>query len=436
MTAFDALEPLASDSIVALVAEDDDNDAVAFLCTAARLLHDHGAPVSRVEDSIVACGDALGLEVQVFATPTSVELAFGGRQQRGHLIRGESGDVELARLVALDRVIAEVRGGGLGPAKGRERLLAAAEAAPAWGPRGTVVAYALTSAASAHFCGGAALDLLVTMVIGLGIGLLSVAAGSRPGLGQLFTPIAAFAAALSSTLFAACVPGLQDHVTTLASLIVLLPGLSLTLALTELATRHLVSGTARLAGAIATFVTMAFGVGVARAFATHLDAGLDAGLSLDVQLAVDSAWLEPAPALVGWAALVIAPIGWAVVSQARAVDLPAIVLTGVVSNELTRLVGMNFGLELGAFAGALAVGLAANAYARWRALPPSVILQPCLLILVPGSVGFRGVTLFLSHDALAGVEAGFHMILVAASLVAGVLAANIRLRRTLEVAPA
>ena len=45
-------------------------------------------------------------------------------------------------------------------------------------------------------------------------------------------------------------------------LITLVPGLTLTVAMTELARRHLAAGTARLSGALLVFVAIAFGVAV------------------------------------------------------------------------------------------------------------------------------------------------------------------------------
>ena len=47
---------------------------------------------------------------------------------------------------------------------------------------------------------------------------------------------------------------------TLAGLIVLIPGFMLTIAIRELSTRHLASGTARLVGAGITFLGIIFGV--------------------------------------------------------------------------------------------------------------------------------------------------------------------------------
>jgi uncharacterized membrane protein YjjP (DUF1212 family) len=400
------------------------------LATAAELLHRHGTPAHRIEDTLVACAAALGLELQVFATPTSVELAFangrrggtagrGHGRQRAHMIRSEAGEAELARLVALDQVITAVRTGSLSPSEGRRELIRVAHAPPPFGSLAIVAAFGLASAAAARFFAGTALDVLFSLGLGLGLGLLALSSGKRAALARLFAPLAAFVAALLS-LLAEPLLGVQAHVTSLAALIVLIPGLSLTLAMTELATRHLISGTARLAGALSVFVTMAFGVAVARAIASAWIVAAEPG-----SLELASGWTTALPGWTRALALALAPLGFCVLFQARRADLPAIAISGVAAAEVARLVNESAGPELGAFAGAFTLALAANGYAAWRRLPAAVLLLPGLLLLVPGSVGFQSVTLFLAHDPLAGIEAGFRMLLVAVALVAGVLAANL-----------
>ena len=49
---------------------------------------------------------------------------------------------------------------------------------------------------------------------------------------------------------------------------------------------------------------------------------------------------------------------------------------------------------------------------------------PGILILVPGSLGYRSLTAFVNQDALEGLELAFATFLVAMSLVGGLLAAN------------
>ena len=397
----------------------DPREVRRFLVLAAKLLHRHGTPAHRIEDTLVACATGLGQRLQVFATPTSIEMAFGsGRRQRPYLIRSDSGEAELGRLVELDRVITRVREHELEPRAGRRALARIAAAPPRFGPVTVTFAFALASAGAARFFAGNLAELTISFALGLLIGLLALAAGRRVGLGRVFAPLAAFVAAGVSLACERALPGVHASVTTLAALIVLVPGLSLTVALTELATRHLVSGTARLAGSLTVFAIIAVGVALARELLTAMpEFGLPFG-------ALPALWLAPLPEWTRVLALVLAPLGFCVLFQARLADLPAIAVTGIVGSEATRLVALAASPELGAFAGAFVVGLAANAYAARRRLPAAVVLLPGLILLVPGSLGFQSLSSFLAHDALTGVEVGFRMVLIAVSLVAGVLVAN------------
>jgi uncharacterized membrane protein YjjB (DUF3815 family) len=49
---------------------------------------------------------------------------------------------------------------------------------------------------------------------------------------------------------------------------------------------------------------------------------------------------------------------------------------------------------------------------------------PAVLLLVPGSMGFRGVSALLGRDTLSGVGTLFEMFVVAIAIVAGLLVAN------------
>jgi len=54
-----------------------------------------------------------------------------------------------------------------------------------------------------------------------------------------------------------------------------------------------------------------------------------------------------------------------------------------------------------------------------------VVLVPGLLLLVPGSVGFRAVTSLVERQAVAGIETAFSTALTAIALVAGLLVAGV-----------
>ena len=82
------------------------------------------------------------------------------------------------------------------------------------------------------------------------------------------------------------------------------------------------------------------------------------------------------------------------------------------------------------FLGSLTAGVASNVYARTLGRPAAVTLVPALLLLVPGSVGFRGLALLLQRDVVIGVEQAFRMVLMLSALVAGLLVANVLLPET------
>jgi uncharacterized membrane protein YjjB (DUF3815 family) len=90
-----------------------------------------------------------------------------------------------------------------------------------------------------------------------------------------------------------------------------------------------------------------------------------------------------------------------------------------------RFGASRLGLELGMFVAAFGVALASSAYERWRRRPAPVVLVPGILLLVPGSIGYRSMASLMERHTVAGIDAAFTMILTAVSLVAGLLIAGV-----------
>jgi uncharacterized membrane protein YjjB (DUF3815 family) len=245
------------------------------------------------------------------------------------------------------------------------------------------------------------------------IGVLALASGKLSQLGRVFEPVAAFAASLLAALAGHWVGPFSVYNATLAGLIVLVPGFTLTVAMTELSTRHLVSGTARLTGAFVLFLTIAFGVALGSRIAAEL-----AGPPLIAEIIPLPGWTE-------MVALVAAPLAFTVLLRAQPKDAIWIVLAGIVAVVGGRVGARSLGLELGVFLGALLVGTASNLYARVVNRPATVVLVPGVLLLVPGSFGFRSLASLLDREVVLGVETAFKMILMAVALVAGILISNI-----------
>lgn len=398
--------------------DEPDPAAVGFVLRLARALHGHGYAAQRLEDVLGVTSDRLGLVGhRFFSTPTSIMAAFGPEaRQRTHLLRVEPGDVNLGKLAELEHVSREVAHGRLSPGDGMAEIARIAAAPPPYGAALMTLAFGVISGAVCQFLGGGAREIGVAALLGLGLGVFQEFAAGHERIARVFEPLAAFLVSVLAIGLAHVAGPIAIFVTTLAGLIVLVPGLTLTTAITELATRHLASGTARLSGAFMTLLGIAFGVALGTRVGT---AAFGAPPPLVEAAAV------ALPSWSGAVALLLAPLASVVILRAVPKDAPWIVAAGVTGVLAGRVGAATLGVELGTFAGAFAVALASGVYERWRKRPASVVLVPGILLLVPGSVGYRSISALLERDTIAGIERAFSMILTAFALVAGLLIANV-----------
>jgi uncharacterized membrane protein YjjB (DUF3815 family) len=79
---------------------------------------------------------------------------------------------------------------------------------------------------------------------------------------------------------------------------------------------------------------------------------------------------------------------------------------------------------MGVLVGAFALGVVSNLYARWMDRPAQVVQVPAVFLLVPGSLGFRGMSALLDKDTLSGVDTLFAMFVVAMAIACGLLVAS------------
>ena len=387
--------------------------AASLLARLGRGLHEAGTPAPELEGALARVATRLGVSAQFFSTPTSLFITLGeGGEGSTRLERVSPGGIELGRLAELEDLVDRVARGKLDPERAIEEI-DALRRAPRRYPRAlTGLCWGLASASAAVFLGGSLPEVLVAGAIGLVTGALSWFAEHRPAIERLFEPVAAAFAAFAATAVAHYVPSSSVYIATVAGLIVLLPGYTLTTALAELAARHLSSGTARFAGALVTFLMIGLGVAVGGRIAESFWGEVPGTVPLG-----PPGWLQIA-------ALIASPLALAVLLKAPRPEMPGIVAVGAVGYFAGRQGVQLFEPAVGMFFGALAVGLAAAVYSRLRHKPASIALVPGTLMLVPGSIGYKSLTALLAAEVVPGIETAFRMLLVAASLVAGLLLAS------------
>jgi uncharacterized membrane protein YjjP (DUF1212 family) len=398
------------------------NTRIAFLVELATRLHKYGAASPRLEMAISGAAQRLGVGADVWSSPTAIIISFadlaqgedGRLAQATQVIRLLPGDVNLDKLCRADEIADRVIGGELDLREGF-RLLRALELPDTRRQQAAVIgSYGLSAGAiAALFLHSSWVDLLVAALVGLIIGTITILSATRPRLNVASDAICAMVATLVAIVFSAFVVPLAIKSVVLAGLIVLVPGMSLTTAVREISSQHLVSGMARMGGAMSTLLKLTFGT----VAATQICAVLNIH-ARDFELPELPKWVD-------YPALLVAAIAFAILFRAAKRDWPVVILAVIVGYLATRLGGaisINLpGAPFGVFLGGLLLSAMANLYARYVGRPGAVVREPGILLLVPGSVGFRSVSYLLARNTSLGFDTGMLLVTLLISLVAGLM---------------
>ncbi len=394
---------------------------IAFLLELARRLHQYGTTAPRLEIAIAGAAQRMGLAADVWSSPTAIIISFAdlaqgdeGVAQSTQVMRLAPGDVNLTRLCEADRIADLVITGDLGLREGFHRLRELGRPESRRAQAAVIASYGLSAASIvALFLHSSWADLITAGFIGLVIGTITVLAGRRPRLAIASEAISAMAATTIAIVVSAFIVPLAIKAVVLAGLIVLVPGMSLTTAVRELSSQHLVSGVARMGGAVTTLLKLTFGT----VAATQLCAA--AGIQARDYV------LPPLPTWLDTPFLLLGAFGFAILFRAARRDWLVVMAAVVVGYLATRwggqISGKVPGAAFGVFLGGFLLSAMANIYARYARRPGAVIREPGIILLVPGSVGFQSMSFLLDRNTELGMDTALLLLTLLVSLVAGLM---------------
>lgn len=385
-----------------------------FLIELSRALGTYGTSAHRLEEVIGVCAEDLGLRAQTFSTPTSVFVSVESEAGLStYLARVIPGEVNISKMMQIDRLFNRVIENELSPEEGTaeiKRVVQLPGLYPAWL---TIGSFGIVSGCVGNFLGGGYQEMLASLIVGLIVGMLVMYTGRNREFARLMEFLAGLGAALVSGALAGVFEGYMPAVAAIAGLIVLLPGLTFTIAMVELATKHVVSGTARLAGAMMVMLVIGFGYIIGQRGAEML---------VGVHEVIPA---EPKAWYVDVISILISTVCMAVLFQARMKHAWVMVVAGFLSFYSARYGAHFFGPEVGGLGAAMAIGCASNLYARLFDRPAMTMMLPGLLMLVPGALGLQSLQLFMENDTVDGMQSAFTVLVVGVALVVGLLLANV-----------
>lgn len=354
-----------------------------------------GESVDLVQEQLSRVAMAYGVtSAQISAFPTFMMVSMG---------RGEPATLEITtsfglsprldQIAAVDRLAREAERGAVVPADGLRRLEEIGGMASRFGPIPSVAGYGVLTAGLCLILEPAGRDVVAALVLGAVVGLLTWLVRQRPSLQVLLPVVAAFAVASLSALSMRqdlTGPGLRAMV---ASLVVFLPGATLTTAVLELATGQMVAGASRLVSGVMQLGLLAFGI-----MAGVEVVGIPSAVVLSDSPDRLGAW---APLL----GVLVFAAGVAVANSAPRRSFTGLLLV-LYAAWLGQVAGNAvFGPYVSAFVGALVMTPVATWVSRLPdAMPPHASFLPGFWLLVPGALGLIGLAQVAGDVGTEGLQ--------------------------------
>ena len=369
----------------------DQRDAAAYQFVAAlgAAMASANYPVTMIRDAMAATSRAYGLDVQLLALPNYVQV--GSETGDNLYIANPDFDVRYDQSFQLAKLVARAPSGSVTPEEGMaelDRIRHQQRRFPVWV---TVFGYAVQSAGLALILQPTPLSLVGAATLGLLVGALSVVGRRIEAIGYMLPTICAFLVAFIVFTFNSRWHVGADSLRALAApLATFLPGAAITLAVIELSTQHVVSGASRLVAGFMQIAQLAFGILIAAQLAGIADTNLDT-----TEFNRLGAW---APLL----GVVIYGLGAMLYFGPPTSFLPWMLLMLLTAYGGQWVGNAVLGSYASGFGGGLTLIICALAISHRPNTPPTVsLVLPGFWLLVPGSLGFMGVTQLLGTHSTA-----------------------------------
>jgi uncharacterized membrane protein YjjP (DUF1212 family) len=344
---------------------------------------------SDVEETLRRLAASYGRpELRIFVLPTLVLIEDPATApSQTSIFPADGGTLRLDQAGAIDRLVRRALDERLDPDAVLATVATIRSGGPRFGAVLTVIGYALLTFGFGMVLNPTIAALPVYLVLGLAVGTIVVLGSRIPTLSLVLPVATAFLVTLVVSLGVIPLVGGDDVVRLVApSLVSFLPGLTLTIAAVELTSGQVMAGASRLVYGVAQLGLLAFGV--------------FAGISVAGTSPTATGSAQQLGGWAPWAGLVLVGLGYYLYSAAPRGSLLWILYALVVAHAAQLLGALLVGAELSGLFGALIVIPAVGLAGRIRRAPSTAIMLTCAYwVLVPGSMGFIGLSEVASGTA-------------------------------------
>jgi uncharacterized membrane protein YjjP (DUF1212 family) len=365
----------------------DRHEAARFVAALGAAMSAANYPATMVRDVMAATSKSYGLDHQFLALPNYVQV--GSPTGDGLNIGNPDFALRYDQSFPLATLVARAPTGTVSPQDGMaelDRIRNLDKRFPVWL---TVLGYAVQSVGLALILQPTPWSLIGAATLGLLIGALSAVGRRIEAIGYMLPTICAFLVAfIVFSVNNRWHTGADSLRALAAPLATFLPGAAITLAVIELATHHVVSGASRLVAGFMQIAQLAFGILIAAQLAGVADANL---------VTTEFNRLGPWAPFLG---VLVYGLGIWLNFGPPTKFLPWMVVMLYTAYAGQWLGNVLLGSYASGFGGGLTLILFALAISHRPNTPPTMsLVVPGFWLLVPGSLGFIGVTQLIGTDS-------------------------------------
>lgn len=377
------------------IADDEFTPACQFVTQLASQAHEYGASFIQLQALMSQLPQLFGFHGVMLVASPLIFFEFwrqGDPEPSRATIQSPIGSFDFAKLSALGYLINDLTDGKVHISEGMDRLKQIEKLEPPYKKPVVALGYALCGGGFAVLLSANWNDVVFAALLSLVVYAITLTADRSQWLSNRLNFTSAFVASILANIVALLFPGSNPFIISLCAVIILIPGLSLTLGTAELASKIVISGINRLVDGI----TITFILFIGNAMGSSL---------------VKAIWTVPPadatpsrPLWITLAFVLVLMLGLTVVFKVRLPDLGWVILAG----ELAY-VGVLFGRQLGdwqgSFLGALILGLYVSLYAFRLHRPASIVALPGIMILVPGAAAYFGLITLQTSGIIGALPA-------------------------------
>ena len=365
-----------------------------------------GLPMHAVEFYLHLAADRLQQTISIVSLQSTLFITFE-RDSTCHLLVADKPTTSLSRMTDMCHVAETIVQGRASAADSLISVQDIMRRPAQWSGRWQLGCMVAVSALYTPLFSGGWVELLIASLSGLLIGLVDVWKSRHRGLARGHDLLSGLFCSIVAVLVNEYLITINVLAACLSGVVWMLPGLRICLAIMDISSGHAITGAGKLLSGLLT--------------AINIGIGITCGLQLQSALSSPAASVLTRSSSVfpEWSlhlCVILAVFPSVVLMDAPSSHTPILGCGMVAAYELSTALTSRIGSGFASFVASAAVSCAANLYERWTPHPSVELYLFSVLVVVPGSVGVRGI---LASDTATALGFLFEMVGIVIAIVTG-----------------